>query len=96
MSSVVKFLISLGGLGEFDEVKAERTATGTRYKFLTTTLHPSLAELKARVYAWTTFPPKRVESIRTEVIQEGLIFKRAVVDMDTSPLFRRKGGLLRR
>jgi len=96
MSSVIKFLVSLGGLGEFDEVKAERTATGTKYKFLTTTLHPSLAEFKARVYAWTTFPPKKVDSIRTEVIQEGLIFKRVVVDMDTSPLFSRKGRLLRR
>jgi len=76
-------------LGEIDETYHEVLPDGRmRVVFVTTGYVPTFAKIKTWAWALFGFPVQKVDDIKVEVLQSGLIYKRYKITATLSPLFK--------
>lgn len=102
MSSVIAK--ALEACLEMDHIGTEVKGDKTVYIFKTTSIIPSLVELKAKILSLLDFPMDIPENVEVEEVKHGIVFKEYIVRITVpryklgrlSNLLARKYGILRK
>lgn len=89
MASVIGALA--GAFFEIDELEAKKVGDVVHYTFVTTGIHPTIAEIKTKLWALLAPPVKRLEVLSIKPIEEGPIAKRYKVHVKGSPIAKTLG-----